>query len=127
VEESIDILKDRNTKIGLLTTKGQDQAELILRHFSLIDKFDYVMGRRPGIAHKPAPEPLQKICNDLSINISNTLIVGDSEMDIQCGKNAGSKTCAVSYGYRTKTDLQKSTPDFLIDNISEVDYIVNSK
>jgi phosphoglycolate phosphatase-like HAD superfamily hydrolase len=110
-----------------LTTKGQDQAELILKHFSLFDKFDYVMGRRTGIAHKPSPEPLQKICTDLNIGITNTLIVGDSEMDIQCGKNAGSKTCAVTYGYRTKSELRKSSPDFLIDKILDVEYIVNGK
>ncbi len=127
VEESIAKLKDQKIKISLLTTKGQDQAELILQHFSLFDKFDYVMGRRPGIAHKPSPEPLQKICADLDINILNTLIVGDSEMDIQCGKSAGSKTCAVTYGYRTKSELQKSSPDFLIDKILDVEYIVNGK
>ncbi|MFA6027275.1 MAG: HAD-IA family hydrolase [Ignavibacteriaceae bacterium] len=127
VEEAISKLKEKRIKVSLLTTKGQDQAELILRHFSLFDKFDYVMGRRPGLAHKPSPEPLQKICADLKTNILNTLIVGDSEMDIQCGKNAGSKTCAVTYGYRTKSELQKSSPDFLIDKILDVEYIVNGK
>ncbi|MHB8931125.1 MAG: HAD family hydrolase [Melioribacteraceae bacterium] len=127
VEEAISKLKGKKIKVSLLTTKGQDQAELILRHFSLFDKFDYVMGRRPGLAHKPSPEPLQKICADLKTNILNTLIVGDSEMDIQCGKNAGSKTCAVTYGYRTKSELQKSSPDFLIDKILDVEYIVNGK
>ncbi len=127
VGELITKLNERKIKVSLLTTKGQDQAELILRHFFLFDKFDYVMGRRPGMAHKPSPEPLQKICQDLNIAISETLMIGDSEMDIQCGKNAGSKTCAVTYGYRTEADLQKLSPDFLIDNILDVEYIVNNK
>lgn len=125
VEEMINKLNAKKIKVSLLTTKGQNQAELILQHFSLFDKFDYVMGRRAGIAHKPSPEPLQKICNDLNLKITETLMVGDSEMDIQCGQNAGSKTCAVTYGYRTKEELQKSSPDFIIDNILDVEYIVN--
>jgi HAD superfamily hydrolase (TIGR01549 family) len=125
VEEILHKLNEKKIKVSLLTTKGQDQAELILQHFSLFNKFDYVMGRRPGMAHKPSPEPLQKICNDLNVVVSDTLMIGDSEMDIQCGKNAGSKTCAVTYGYRTKADLQKLSPDFLIDNILDVEYIVN--
>jgi len=125
VSEIISKLRDGDIKTALLTTKGQEQAELILQHFSLFDKFDYVMGRRPGIAHKPSPEPLQKICTDLNINITNTLIVGDSEMDIQCGRNAGSKTCAVTYGYRTKQELLKSDPDFMIDQIQDLDKIIN--
>ena len=125
VDELITKLNERRIKVGLLTTKSQDHAEVILKHFSLFHKFDYVMGRRPGIAHKPSAEPLLKICNDLDVFLSDTLMVGDSEMDIQCGKNAGSKTCGVTYGYRTKINLQKLSPDFLIDNILDVDYIVN--
>jgi HAD superfamily hydrolase (TIGR01549 family) len=127
VVELIVKLNERKINVGLLTTKGQDQAELILHHFSLYNNFDYVMGRRPGMTHKPSPEPLLKICSDLDVSVSNTLMIGDSEMDIQCGQNAGSKTCAVTYGYRTKTDLQKLSPDFLIDNILDVEYIVNGK
>jgi HAD superfamily hydrolase (TIGR01549 family) len=49
------------------------------------------MGRRDGLAHKPSPEPLIYICNELDIKISETLMVGDTELDIQCGKSAGSK------------------------------------
>lgn len=127
VEETLSHLKKRKILTSLLTTKGQDQADLIIDHFGLRDKFNYVMGRRPGIAHKPSAEPLQKICDDLKINSANTIIVGDSEMDIQCGKNAGVKTCAVTYGYRTKEELEKLTPDFLIDKIADVEYIVDGK
>lgn len=127
VEELLNKLNEKKIKVSLLTTKGQDQAELILKHFSIFSNFDYVMGRRPGMAHKPSPEPLQRICEDLNISASETLMIGDSEMDIQCGKNAGSKTCAVTYGYRTRADLEKLSPDFLIDNILNVEYIVNGK
>lgn len=125
VDELMNKLNEKKIKVGLLTTKGQDQADLILQHFSLRDRFDYVMGRQPGIAHKPSAEPLQKICSDLNIDVTNTLIVGDSELDIQCGKNAGAKTCAVTYGYRTKDELEKSYPDFLIDKIVDVARFVN--
>ncbi len=117
VEDILKKLRENKLKIGLLTTKGQDQAEKILKHFSLFDKFDYVMGRRPGIAHKPSPEPLLKICSDINIDVRNILMVGDSEMDIQCGQNAGAMTCGVSYGYRSREELKKQKPDFLIDEI----------
>lgn len=118
-------LRRKNIRTALLTTKGQDHAEIILRQFKLFDKFDYIMGRRPGIAHKPSPEPLIKISKELNIDIEEALVVGDTEIDIQCGKNAGSKTCAVTYGYRTSEELKKEFPDFIIDNILDVDYIVS--
>ena len=125
VNEVITNLVSKGIKTSLLTTKAQEQAELILKHFDLYDKFDEVMGRRPGVAHKPSPEPLLKICKYLKIDADETLIVGDSEMDIQCGKNTGAKTCAVTYGYRTKEELQKSEPDFMVDNITDIEYIVD--
>lgn len=126
VTSTIDSLKRNGFKVGLLTTKGQDQAELILKHFGLFDYFDGVMGRRPGIAHKPSPEPLLKLCEEINIVVDNTLMVGDSELDIECGKNAGAFTCAVTYGYREKKDLQLYNPDFIIDSIDSVEHILNN-
>lgn len=125
VNQILNSLNSKNIFTALLTTKGQDQAELLLKHFDLFENFSYVMGRRLGIAHKPSPEPLLKICEDLRINPQNTLIVGDTEMDIVCGREAGSKTCAVTYGYRDKEFLDKQLPDFLIDKIEDLEYIVN--
>lgn len=120
VVETIDALKQRLIKISLLTTKAQDQAELNLSFFNLLDKFDYVMGRRPGIKNKPSPEPLLKICEEMNIGVSETIMIGDSELDIYCGKNAGTKTCAVTYGYRTKEELMKTNPDLLINNLYDL-------
>ena len=47
-------------------------------------------------------------------------MVGDSEMDIRCGKNAGAKTCAVSFGYREITELKKNNPDYIINDLKGI-------
>lgn len=107
-------------KISLLTTKAQDQAEKIIDHFSLTKYFSLIMGRRDGFKIKPDPEPLAFICNELNILPDNTLIIGDTELDILCGKNAGTKTCAVTYGYRSKDELVKCKPDFIINHPGEL-------
>jgi HAD superfamily hydrolase (TIGR01549 family) len=124
VEETLAALKNREVKVSLLTTKIQDQADRIIDHFNLKKYFDLVMGRRDGIAHKPSPEPLLKICNDLGVNFKTTLMVGDTELDIQCGKNAGSYTCGVLYGYRTKELLEIENPDFIVGSIKDILEIV---
>lgn len=120
VKETLEELKLRDRKISLLTTKVQDQADRIINHFNLWEYFDLVMGRRDGIPHKPSPIPLQLLSEELKIDISSTLMVGDTELDIQCGKNAGAQTCAVLYGYRTKEQLQKECPDYIICSINEI-------
>ena len=121
VEDTLSFLKNgRDLKISLLTTKGQNQAEKIIDHFELSKYFDFVMGRREGIVHKPSAEPLLFICNELEIDVRDTMIVGDTELDILCGKNAGAITCGVTYGYRTEESLKENNPDYLVDDINEI-------
>lgn len=127
VEETLAGLKNQNIKISLLTTKIQDQADRIIDHFKLRKYFDLVMGRRDGIAHKPSPEPLLLICKELNVDVQNTLIVGDTELDIQCGENAGTHTCGVLYGYRTKELLKMEQPDLIINSIKELIELVTHK
>lgn len=125
VEETIKEIKKRNIQVSLLTTKGQDQAEKILDYFNLYGYFNYIMGRRAGIPVKPNPEPLIEICKSINISPEETLIIGDTELDILCGKNAGSLTCGVTYGYRDKEKLLKETADFYIDSLSELISFLN--
>ncbi len=124
VIETFEELKKMGVKIGMLTTKGQDQTEKILKYFNITGYFDYIMGRRPGLAHKPSPDPLLLICSELGIKPEETIMIGDSELDVQCGKNAGSKTAAVTFGYRKKEILELESPDFIIDNLITLKYIL---
>ncbi|MEO8398979.1 MAG: HAD family hydrolase [Ignavibacteriaceae bacterium] len=128
VENVLNSLNDHKIKISLLTTKSQDQADKIIDYFSLRKYFSLVMGRRNGIPIKPSAEPLLIICKELNVDPTDTLIVGDSELDINCGKNAGVQTCAVSYGYRSEEKLLKEKPDFIVNRIEELNKIIfNSK
>jgi HAD superfamily hydrolase (TIGR01549 family) len=120
VREILKYLNKHQIKVSLLTTKVQDQAEKIIDHFNLRSYFNYLMGRRDGLAHKPSPESLLHICKELKIGPMETLMVGDTELDIQCGKNAGSKTCGVLFGYRSKEQLEKEKPDFIISRLDEL-------
>ena len=121
IEETLSFIREeKDIKISLLTTKGQDQAEKIINYFYLDKFFDLIMGRREGIAHKPSAEPLLMICDELNVKSANTIMVGDTEIDIQCGKNAGAITCAVSYGFRSEETLINHKPDFIYNSVLEL-------
>ncbi|MCX8106373.1 MAG: HAD family hydrolase, partial [Ignavibacterium album] len=81
VYETLSYLKRNNIKVSLLTTKAQDQAEKIITHFNMENYFDLIMGRRDGIPHKPSPEPLLMICNELNVEPIETVMIGDTELD----------------------------------------------
>ena len=126
VEDTLSFLKNgKGLKVSLLTTKGQDQAEKIIEYFEFSKYFDFVMGRREGIAHKPSAEPLLFICDELELDPKDTMIVGDTELDILCGKNAGAITCGVTYGYRTEESLKENNPDYLVNDFNEIKSLVS--
>jgi phosphoglycolate phosphatase-like HAD superfamily hydrolase len=47
-------------------------------------------------------------------------MIGDTELDIQCGKSAGSFTCGVLYGHRTKELIEIEKPDFIVESINQI-------
>jgi phosphoglycolate phosphatase len=124
VVDILQYLKEKNFYISLLTTKNQDQAEKIIKHFNLDSYFSFVMGRRNGIGYKPSPEPLLFICKEMNVKSEETMMIGDTELDIICGKSANASTCAVTYGYRTKDILQQQKPDYIISDLPELKNLI---
>lgn len=125
VRQLLQQLKNRNIYISLLTTKAQDQAELILNHFNLTNYFSFIMGRRVNIPIKPSPQPLLIICKALKVEPSQTLMVGDSELDIRCAKAAAAISCGVTFGYRTEAQIAAEAPDHIIRSYSDLPEILN--
>jgi len=120
ISDVLEFLSQNGLKISLLTTKAQDQADKILIHFNIAKYFDFIMGRRNGIAHKPSAEPLLMICAGLNVTPEESLIVGDTEMDILCGQNANTKTCAITHGYRTEEFILEHNPDYIVKALNEL-------
>ena len=57
----------------------------------------------------------------------DAVIIGDSQVDIQTGKNAGIDTIALTYGYDTKENLKKQDPTIIIDNFKDLKNILVNK
>ena len=136
VRETLVELKQNNFLISLLTTKGQDQAEKIIDHFGLSDFFDLIMGRRIDMPEsvqidqaffKIDPSFDESTKKTVRVKAEETLIAGDTELDILCGKRAGSFTCAVTYGYREKESLLIEKADFYLNSLNELMSLLNKK
>lgn len=113
-------LQKSGTKLSLLTTKNQLQTERISDYFNLHKFFPFLMGRKPGIKIKPDPEPLEIIINHYGSTKEKTVMIGDSEFDIGCGRNAGVDTIAVGYGYRSQEFLMNENPTFYVATVGEL-------
>jgi HAD superfamily hydrolase (TIGR01509 family) len=104
---------------GTATTKGSPTTRAILEQFGLIQYFDHVQGT-DGFPCKPAPDVIFTALEAMKAKPGECLFVGDSAADMEAGKSAGVKTCAVNYGYGKREDLAKFTPDYWIDDLGQL-------
>ena len=62
-------------------------------------------GQRDEVPRKPAPDGALMIAKELLVQPSQCLFIGDSDVDMHTGNNAGMKTAGVLWGYRSKEEL----------------------
>jgi HAD superfamily hydrolase (TIGR01509 family) len=110
--------------LGIVTTKEQGQAEIVLRRLALASFFQHTQGGTPGLCLKPAPDTILAALAALHCAPSHALMVGDTPADILAGKAAGTKTCAVTYGFGTHDALSQCAPDYVIDTFGELATLV---
>ena len=114
--------------LGVVTTKESGQAEIVLRRLALISFFQHIQGGSPGLRLKPAPDTILAALAALHCAPPRALMVGDTPADVLAGKAAGTKTCAVTYGFGTREALLQCAPDYVIDSFGElVDLVRESR
>ncbi len=101
------------------TTKGTPTTRAVLEQFGLAPYFDHIQGT-DGIPSKPAPDVLFAALKGLNARPEDCLMVGDSAADMEAGRRAGVKTCAVRYGYGSAEALAQWEPDFWISDLREL-------
>jgi phosphoglycolate phosphatase len=116
VAEALAVLGGRKSTA---TTKGTPTTRAVLEQFGLIGYFDHVQGT-DGFPCKPAPDVLLKSLQELGVGPEDCLMVGDAPADMEAGRRAGVKTCAVRYGYGNPAEMAKHDPDYWVSDLREL-------
>lgn len=116
VQEGLSILPGLK---ATATTKGTPTTRAVLEQFGLIQYFDHVQGT-DGIPCKPAPDVLLAALKGISAEPNECLMVGDSCADMEAGRRAGVKICAVRYGYGNPEELARWEPDYWVSDLREL-------
>lgn len=129
VEETFTILKKEGVKIALNTGFSRDIADVIIKRLGWEDKIDCLVASDEVEKGRPYPYMIQKIMSELQIDSPEKIAkVGDTEVDINEGINAGCKyVIGVTTGAFTREELLPYHPTHIIDNISEVIEILKVK
>ena len=98
-------LKAKGMLLAILTNKPHSLAELSIPKLFGEHLFDVWYGQRDEIPRKPAPDGALMIANELSVKPNQCLFIGDSDVDMHTGNNAGMQTAGVLWGYRSEKEL----------------------
>jgi len=107
-------LKAAGVRMAVLTNKPHEAAgPVVERYYPGV--FDAVQGAVVGAPLKPDPTTLLALLEKLGAEKDETLFVGDSNVDIRTGKNAGLAACGVLWGFRTRAELTAEGADFIAE------------
>jgi len=122
VKETMEELYLMGLSIAIASSRGRESLEKYLKEMDIEQYVSYIVSANDVANAKPAPDMVYKICSHTQGHPDEVLVIGDTHYDIEMGRNAGVKTCGVTYGIGKEEELKNA--DYVIDNISQVLEIV---
>jgi pyrophosphatase PpaX len=120
VLETIEQLKEKGYKLGVVTTKRHDVTLKGLRLMKLDSFFEVIVAYDHVSKTKPDPEPIFKALEQLESTPSEAIMIGDNYHDILAGKNAGTKTAGCAWSIKGREYLAKYEPDYILENMADI-------
>jgi phosphoglycolate phosphatase len=114
IKESLTALHASGRKMAVLSNKPVHPSRAIVEALGLGEFFVRVYGGNSFPTKKPDPQGAKALLNETGYNAGETLIIGDSSVDVLTGCNSGIRVCGVTYGFAPHT-LQDAPPDVLLD------------
>jgi phosphoglycolate phosphatase len=99
IPELIDDAVDLGVMLGVITNKPEAPSLTILNSFNLTMCFAWVIGGDGKFPRKPDPASLNWMIADAGSDPSHTLFIGDSQIDCDTARAAGTKFCLANYGF----------------------------
>jgi phosphoglycolate phosphatase len=110
---------DAGVRQGICTNKPESITKQILSSFSIARHFDIVVGGDTTVAKKPDPLPLQSCLEALNVMPRESIMIGDSAVDVATAQAMNMPVGIVSYGY-ARSAARTLGADFLIDKLSSL-------
>ena len=105
--------------MAVLTNKPVRFSRQILEGLGLASYFRYIYGGNSFQTKKPDPAGMGVLMRDFGAAPAQVMLVGDSEIDVQTARNAGTWCCCVSYGLGGAR-LADFPPDLIVNSLTDL-------
>lgn len=112
-------LHQKGIKQAIVSNKNhQAVQELAAVYFQ--SEMDYAIGQQEKMAKKPAPDMVTHALARLQKDGSTAVYIGDSEVDVRTAENSGLPCIAVTWGFRSRDELEKAGAKVIVENPDEL-------
>jgi phosphoglycolate phosphatase len=113
--------------LAVLTNKPQRPTERILEGLRVAHFFTEIVGGDTAYGRKPDPAGLNGVMSAASAAQQDTMMVGDSAIDLRTARAAGVRCCLARYGFGFGTAANElSGAELIVDSPAELTRIVCS-
>ena len=116
VLDTLHTLSEQGYTLTIASSRSNRSLMEFVHDMGLDAIIPYVLGADNVTHAKPHPEPVLMILRKYGCKPEEAIVVGDSKYDIEMGRNAGVKTCGVTYGNGTRQELEDAGANYLIDD-----------
>lgn len=127
ISEMLKKLRDAGFNLAIVSNKNDEAVKELAKHY-FGDHISIACGGKDGVRTKPAPDTVIAVLNETSTKPDECIYVGDSDVDIQTAKNAGTEIISVDWGFRTKEFLIENGAKTIVESPEELcNYILSLK
>ena len=128
VHETLAYLRAKGIKTAIVTSRIRPSTMRDLEILQLNSAlFDAIITPESTIEHKPHPAPALKAIELLGVSPEETIMIGDSVHDLQCGREAGCHAAFVQYSMVPQEELRAQNPDYSVASLSDLIDILKLK
>jgi len=120
VAEVLAELAERGHTMALASNKPAPFSRMILDAKGIGSRFVAVGGPDPRTPAKPDPAMLRALMADAGASPTETLVVGDMQVDAQFARSAGCRVALIPSGSRSREELAEVDADALLESIGEL-------
>jgi pyrophosphatase PpaX len=123
VVEEVRRIDELGKTIAIVTSKYRRGTMMGLKLLGIEDCVDFVVPADEVTNPKPHPEPVLKALEISGAQPSETVFIGDSRHDMECGRGAGVKIAAVLWGPFDRAHLSDLNPDYWLERPSDLRHL----
>lgn len=120
VESLLKVLHEQGCQFAVASNKYQLATEKLINRFFPAIPFTAVFGQRDGVPVKPDPTIVHDILRIAQVHPEETIYIGDSGVDMQTATNSGMTSIGVTWGFRSREELEKAGASYIAGSTDEI-------